>query len=144
MSAAVGYGTAAAAAGGQVSYAGSPTAVADSYIVVLPDRVAGADVAAKARALASRYGGAVARTYQHALRGFELRTTAAAAARLAADASVKYVEQNRTVSLAGTQSPTPSWGLDRIDQRNLPLNSTYTYPNTGSGVRAYIIDTGIR
>ncbi|HEX6871721.1 MAG TPA: S8 family serine peptidase [Micromonosporaceae bacterium] len=145
MSAAVGYAsTASAAPTGEILYAGSPTAVADSYIVVLPDTVAVADVTTTAQGLANRYGGAVVRTYQHALRGFELRTSAAAAARLAADAAVKYVEQNRTVSLAGTQSPTPSWGLDRIDQRNLPLDNSYTYPNTGSGVRAYIIDTGIR
>jgi subtilisin family serine protease len=36
-----------------------------------------------------------------------------------------------------------TWGLDRIDQRALPLSTTYRYTNTGSGVRAYIIDTGI-
>jgi serine protease len=39
--------------------------------------------------------------------------------------------------------PNATWGLDRIDQRNLPLDSQYTYNYTGSGVRAYIIDTGI-
>jgi hypothetical protein len=48
------------------------------------------------------------------------------------------------VSIADTQSPTPSWGLDRIDQRDLPLNNSYTYPTTASGVTSYIIDTGIR
>ncbi|MFD0784029.1 S8 family serine peptidase, partial [Micromonospora azadirachtae] len=79
-----------------------------------------------------------------ALRGFEARVDAKAAARIAADPAVAYVEQNHTVSIAGTQPNPPSWGLDRIDQRNLPLNSSYTYPNTASNVRAYIIDTGIR
>ncbi|MCG5438852.1 S8 family serine peptidase, partial [Micromonospora foliorum] len=49
-----------------------------------------------------------------------------------------------TVSISGTQANPPSWGLDRIDQRNLPLDSSYTYPNTASNVHAYIIDTGIR
>jgi subtilisin family serine protease len=39
---------------------------------------------------------------------------------------------------------TPPWGLDRTDQRNLPLSATYDYASTGSGVRAYVIDTGIR
>ena len=48
------------------------------------------------------------------------------------------------VSLNATQTNPPSWGLDRIDQRNRPLNQSYTYPNTASNVRAYIIDTGIR
>jgi subtilisin family serine protease len=65
-----------------------------------------------------------------------------AAKRLAADPDVAYVEQNQTVSLLGTQTGA-TWGLDRIDQRNRPLNSTYTYPNTAANVHAYIIDTGI-
>jgi subtilisin family serine protease len=47
------------------------------------------------------------------------------------------------MSIDATQSPTPSWGLDRVDQRNLPLNNSYTYPVTGAGVHAYIIDTGV-
>ncbi|MEO3778439.1 S8 family peptidase [Micromonospora sp. B11E3] len=134
----------AAPAEGQILRAGGPTAVTDSYIVVLDDGVAGSAVAANAKTLVGRHGGVVKRTYQNALRGFEARMSAAQARRLAADPSVKYVQQNHTVTLSGTQSPTPSWGLDRIDQRNLPLNSSYTYPNTGSGVKAYIIDTGIR
>ncbi|HEY0697409.1 MAG TPA: S8 family peptidase [Micromonospora sp.] len=145
--AAAALGTPASAAPdeGQILQAGGATAVTDSYIVVFKDAsVSQSDVPASANRLAERHGGTVARTYQHALRGFEARLPEAAARRLAADPSVKYVEQNHTVSINGTQNPTPSWGLDRIDQRNLPLNSTYTYPNTGSGVRAYIIDTGIR
>ncbi|HEX5994244.1 MAG TPA: proprotein convertase P-domain-containing protein, partial [Jiangellales bacterium] len=130
---------------GQILQAGGATAVTDSYIVVLQDgAVARAEIASTARDLASRYGGAVARTYQNALRGFEARLSEAEAKRLAADPSVRYVQQNHTVKLTGTQSPTSSWGLDRIDQRALPLNNSYTYPNTGSGVKAYIVDTGIR
>ncbi|MGW0431975.1 S8 family serine peptidase [Micromonospora sp. NPDC003197] len=143
--AAFGTPAVAAPAEGQILQAGGATAVADSYIVVLKnDMVTSSDVTGSANTLASRYGGTVARTYQHALRGFEAKMTAEEARQLAAEPSVKYVQQNHTVSISGTQNPTPSWGLDRIDQRNLPLNSTYTYPNTGSGVRAYIIDTGIR
>ncbi|GAB3357812.1 hypothetical protein GCM10027452_24150 [Micromonospora halotolerans] len=69
---------------------------------------------------------------------------AATARRLAADPAVAYVEQDRVVTTQATQTNPPSWGLDRIDQRSLPLNSSYTYPNTASNVRAYIIDTGIR
>ncbi|MDG4766470.1 S8 family serine peptidase [Solwaraspora sp. WMMD406] len=130
---------------GPVLYAGAQTAVADSYIVVFKDdRVTRPRVAATARTLTARHGGTVARTYRDALRGFEARMSAAAAKRVAAHPSVAYVQQNRTVSLAATQSPTPSWGLDRIDQAALPLNNSYTYPNSGSGVTAYIIDTGIR
>ncbi|MEU6073216.1 proprotein convertase P-domain-containing protein [Micromonospora sp. NPDC047074] len=135
----------AAPAEGQILQAGGATAVADSYIVVFKDATVGrTDVTTKARALAGRHGGAVNRTYQNALRGFEARLSEAEAKRLAADPSVSYVQQNHTVRISGTQSPTPSWGLDRLDQRALPLNNSYTYPNTGSGVKAYIIDTGIR
>ncbi|MFD1322571.1 S8 family peptidase [Micromonospora sonneratiae] len=135
----------AAPAEGQILQAGGATAIAGSYIVVLKDTmVTQGNVSTSATALASRHGGTVARTYQHAVRGFEAKMSAAQARQLAADPSVKYVQQNHTVKIAGTQSPTPSWGLDRIDQRNLPLNNSYTYPNNGAGVRAYIIDTGIR
>ncbi|MEH1099474.1 S8 family peptidase [Micromonospora sp. CPCC 205561] len=130
---------------GTIRAAGGATAVADSYIVVFKDSsVARSSVGDTAQRLVGRHGGAVARTYGAALRGFEVRVGARAAARIAADPAVAYVEQNHTVSISGTQTNPPSWGLDRIDQRALPLNSSYTYPNTASNVHAYIIDTGIR
>ncbi|MGC5331707.1 S8 family peptidase [Micromonospora sp. DT62] len=130
---------------GTIRAAGGATAVADSYIVVFKDSsVARSSVGDTAQRLVGRHGGAVARTYGAALRGFEVRVDARAAARIAADPAVAYVEQNHTVSIAGTQTNPPSWGLDRIDQRALPLDSSYTYPNTASNVHAYIIDTGIR
>ncbi|WBB65700.1 S8 family serine peptidase [Micromonospora sp. WMMD812] len=129
---------------GAIRAAGGDTAVADSYIVVFKDSaVSRSTVGDNASRLVGRHGGAVARTYGAALRGFEVRVGAKAAARIAADPAVAYVEQNHTVSIAGTQTNPPSWGLDRIDQRNLPLNSSYTYPNTASNVRAYVIDTGV-
>jgi subtilisin family serine protease len=103
---------------------------------------AGVDKAA--RDLAAKHDGAVARTYRTALRGFEVKATAARAARIAADPAVAYVEQNHTVRIQDTQNNPPSWGLDRIDQRNLPLSGSYTYPTTAPTVHAYIIDTGIR
>ncbi|MER5332557.1 S8 family serine peptidase [Micromonospora sp. NPDC002717] len=130
---------------GTIRAAGGATAVADSYIVVFKDTaVARTTVGDTAQRLVGRHGGTVARTYGAALRGFEVRVGAGAAARIAADPAVAYVEQNHTVSIAGTQTNPPSWGLDRIDQRALPLDSSYTYPNTASNVHAYIIDTGIR
>jgi len=136
---------AAAPPEGAIRSAGGPTAVASSYIVVFKDSaVSRASVSSTASGLISRHGGKVARTYTAALRGFEVNASAKAAARIAADPSVAYVEQNHTVQLAGTQPNPPSWGLDRIDQRNLPLNSSYTYPNTATNVNAYVIDTGIR
>lgn len=47
-------------------------------------------------------------------------------------------------SFADAQLEPPNWGLDRIDQRDLPLDSSYTYHRTGLNVRAYLVDTGIR
>ncbi|MET8040706.1 S8 family serine peptidase [Micromonospora sp. NPDC005215] len=142
---AVGTPALAAEPAGVVRAAGGATAVPDSYIVVLKDSAVARDrVGDTAKRLSGRHGGTVARTYGAALRGFEVTVSASAAARIAADPAVAYVEQNHTVSISGTQANPPSWGLDRIDQRNLPLDSSYTYPNTASNVHAYIIDTGIK
>jgi subtilisin family serine protease len=137
---------AAAAPEGVILAANSPTAIERSYIVVLNDVVAASDVSTSAAGLASRYGAEVKEVWQDALKGFHATMSASQARKLAADSSVKYVEQNQVYTIAGTQSPTPSWGLDRIDQRNLPLNNSYTFPGStpGQGVTAYIIDTGIR
>ncbi|HEX5596617.1 MAG TPA: S8 family peptidase [Micromonosporaceae bacterium] len=143
---------AAAPAVGEIKLAGTPNAVAGSYIVVLKDEAVGgragtaraaAAMPTKAKELAGRYGGSLGFVYDAALNGFSVRMSEAAAKRLAAHPDVAYVEQDQVVSLAATQTNPPSWGLDRIDQRNLPLNGAYTYPNTASTVRAYIIDTGI-
>ncbi len=123
---------------GQIRSAGGATAVTGSYIVVLKK-----GTAASAPGLAARYGATVAQVYSHALHGFEARMSEANAKRLAADSAVAFVEQNHTVSIDGVQPNPPSWGLVRIDQRNLPLDQSYTFPNTASNVTAYIIDTGI-
>jgi serine protease len=58
------------------------------------------------------------------------------------DSSVAYVEKNGLMYASDTQ-PNATWGLDRIDQPNLPLNGQYTYPTGGSAVNVYVIDTGI-
>jgi hypothetical protein len=55
---------------------------------------------------------------------------------------VAYIEADQVMQAFATQN-NATWGLDRIDQRNLPLSGTYTYDYTGTGVKAYIIDTGI-
>jgi subtilisin family serine protease len=139
----------AAPATGQIRLAGTADAVAGSYIVILKDSAVAtkanraAAVGDKSSNLARGYGAEVRRTFGTALTGFEAGMSEAAAKRLAADPSVAYVEQNQRVSLLGTQSGA-TWGLDRIDQKARPLNSTYTYPNTASNVTAYIIDTGIK
>ncbi|MBL0885752.1 S8 family peptidase [Myceligenerans indicum] len=130
---------------GRIVGANAPGSVENSYIVVLENgAVARTDVPGKAKGLVKKFGGTVENTYSDAVKGFETTMSESAARRLAADPSVAYVEQNAVVHATGTQSPTPSWGLDRIDQQSLPLDDSYTYPNSGTGVTAYIVDTGIR
>ena len=133
---------AAAAPTGQV-VAASGTPIAGSYVVQLKDTGAlPAAVTSAARTLASRYSGTVSYTYTAALRGFAVKLSAEQAAKLAADPAVATVTQDAVATINATQSPA-TWGLDRIDQRNLPLNNAYTYSTTASNVRAYVIDTGI-
>jgi subtilisin family serine protease len=135
----------AAPAEGQVYGADAPGAIADSYIVVFKSASTEAHrVPAAAAEVAARYGGSVNRSFGNAVAGFTARMSQAKAKRLAADPSVAFVEQDRKVQVAGTQSNPPSWGLDRIDQTSLPLSKSYTYPSTASNVTAYVIDTGVR
>src|SRR5204862_3135924 len=96
-----------------------------------------------ARRLASAHAARISFVYSHALEGFAARMTPSAAAAVARDARVAYVEQDQVMHAFTSQTPA-TWGLDRIDQRDLPLNNTYNYNQTGSGVNAYIIDTGMR
>jgi len=142
----VGLGaTAAQAAEGSVLYAGAADAIKDSYVVVFKDStMSAASVTDQVAAKADRYGGKVDYTYTSALRGFAGTMSAEAAGKLAADPAVAYVQQNRTVHLTTDQLNPPSWGQDRVDQRDLPLDSKYSYTNTASNVTAYVIDTGIR
>jgi subtilisin family serine protease len=136
--------TAAPAPEGVIQYAGAPNAVAGSYIVTLDE--AAADAESKAgKAIAAKYGAKIEKTYTTALNGYAVELSEAQAKKLAADPAVDSVVQNRVFTISGTQPSPPSWGLDRIDQRALPLNQSYTYPEpAGDGVTAYIIDTGVR
>ncbi|GAA1143660.1 subtilisin family serine protease [Kitasatospora gansuensis] len=135
---------ASAQAEGVIANAGAPGTVKDSYIVELNQGVAAAS-SDHGQALADKYGAKITRTYTAALNGFAAQLSEAQAKRLAADPAVAKVSQNRTFHVDATQPSPPSWGLDRIDQKSLPLNSSYGYPDTaGEGVTAYIIDTGVR
>jgi serine protease len=121
-------------------------AILDQYIVVLDDaQVAFANVRVPAIAhdLARLHFGRVMHVYERALRGFAVKMPATMAAALAHDPRVRYVEQDSVMSIVDTQSGA-TWGLDRVDQRDLPLSSTYTYDTTAANVHLYVIDTGIR
>ncbi|MFF3855751.1 S8 family peptidase [Micromonospora sp. NPDC002575] len=146
----IGTPAVAAPTTGTILNAGSATAVAGSYIVVLKDSAVGgtaghakAAVASRATTLAERYRATVRDVWGDALNGFSVHATEKTAKQLAADPAVAYVEQDGTVQATTTQS-NPPWGLDRIDQQSLPLSNSYSYTTTGAGVTAYIIDSGIR
>ena len=117
-------------------------AIPNQYIVVLDDvQTSRTQVAPRAQALARQHGGRVLHLYEHAVRGFAASMSATAAAAIARSPGVRYVEQDSVMSIVATQ-PNATWGLDRIDQRNLPLNATYTYDTSAVNVEVYVIDTG--
>ncbi|APU13494.1 S8 family peptidase [Actinoalloteichus fjordicus] len=128
---------------GGIRAAASPTAIRGSYLVVLPDTLAPESVRTAVDSLIAVYGGKLRHTFEHSVRGFSVELDQVAARLLAADPAVAFVEQNQTVSLTDTQLD-PTWGLDRIDQRELPLDQSYTYGNTALSVNAYVIDTGVQ
>ncbi len=140
----------------------SPTKINNQYIVVLKDEVVHTQAAqminstnslSQARAmavqemsvsLATQARGDVKRMYSNAINGFVIQTRASKKlAALLNDPRVAYIEADQVVSIGATQN-NATWGLDRIDQANLPLNNTYTYDYDGTGVNAYVIDTGVR
>lgn len=92
--------------------------------------------------LAAEHGVSAQYIYRYALTGFAGAMSDAARDGLLRDARVLRVEPDGIARAVAIQSGA-TWGIDRIDQRALPLSTTYTYTNTGAGVTAYIIDTGI-
>ena len=117
-------------------------AVDGQYIVVLKDQTTGA-AADKAKTRVRNRGGKVQREYSRVLKGFSAKLTKDALAEVRSDPAVDYVEPDRVITLDATQN-NATWGLDRIDQRTLPLSTTDSYDTTAPNVTAYIIDTGIR
>ena len=138
-----------------LAVAAPATAAVDkrAYIVVLKQGVAAPSVAAKH---AKKFGTSVKHVYKHTIKGYAAKLSAADVAALRSDPAVLFVERDGVARIAkatgkGAKSrakrrspPSLSWGQDRIDQRNLPLSGSYSSVATGSGVTAYVVDTGIR
>ncbi len=112
-----------------------------SYIVVLAPGAQNVDTLAAQ--VARAHGGDVSVVYHAALRGFAGHFVSSEIPALRNHPGVVYVEADGVMSIVTTQLGA-TWGIDRIDQRTLPVSGTYVYNATGSGVHAYIIDTGIR
>lgn len=135
---------AAPAPEGRVLHAGAAGAIPGSYIVTLKETAGFRASAAQGKKLIAGYGGRIERTYTSALNGYAAQLGSTEAKRLAADPAVASVEQNQKVHSTATQTNAP-WGLDRIDQPNLPLNGTFTYPDSaGVDTTVYVLDTGVR
>ncbi|MFM8507479.1 MAG: S8 family serine peptidase, partial [Actinomycetota bacterium] len=115
-------------------------AIPGEYIVMLRPGV-GATAFAAAQADS---GTTILGTMSTAINGFGAKLSKSQLSTLASDPNVLLIEENTVVGIEADQASPPSWGLDRTDQRSLPLNQNYSYNYTGSGVRAYIIDTGVR
>ncbi len=121
----------------------SPTAIQGQYIVVMRPGAQAAANRVAAVLEAQRNGAQIQREYGTALQGFAATLPARALEMLRANPAVAFIEADQVMTLNDTQSPATG-GLDRVDQRALPLSNSYTYDVSGSGVTAYVIDTGIR
>ncbi|MGQ0431961.1 MAG: S8 family peptidase [Microthrixaceae bacterium] len=118
---------------------GAPTA---SYIVQVEPNAG--DLTAVLNGAVTPLGGRVDQVFTRAIHGAVVTLPVVAAGGLAATPGIRTVEPNGIVRLTQTTQTNPPWGLDRIDQRDRPLDQRYSFTSSGSGVDAYIIDTGIR
>jgi subtilisin family serine protease len=135
----------AQAAEGKILGTESANAVDGHYIVALKDNksFSAKAITTQADTLSAKYGAKVGYKYTSALKGFSITATEAQAKQLAADGNVAFVQQSHRYTVSDTQPTPPSWGIDRLDQRDLPLDNSYTYGTKADNVTAFVIDTGV-
>lgn len=141
---------AAAAAAFVVCSAAAAATIPNQYIVQLRKPLDGSvlsntSIATQAQSLLTTVGGGqVLHTYEYALRGFAVRISPAQASLLALNPLVASVNPDVQMKAIATQNNPPSYGIDRVDQRDLPLSASYTYADTaGQGAHVYVIDSGL-
>lgn len=134
----------------------APNKIKGQYIVVFKDNLSASQMQKATKRVSNKFKGTILYEYRAALNGFAAKLDKKALRKLRKNPRVAFIEQDKRVSIndgynvqadsttLDTSQTGATWGLDRIDQRNLPLNSTYNYTPTGAGVNAYVIDTGIR
>ncbi|KPN21301.1 serine protease [Xanthomonas sp. Mitacek01] len=115
----------------------------DKALVASPDAAIAAEVEKRVVDIAAQHDLKVTQLYTHALHGMVVNADKRKLAALLNDPRVDFIEEDGYVELSATQTGA-TWGLDRIDQRDRPLNGTYVYDPLAANVRAYIIDSGIR